>query len=81
MAEQGRHRVSTFSVVSVLWIIKMAPLVIHAAALELAEEVKETVFIGGVTTQLLKQTKSPDLFISTNPVNCSFPAFTIVKTS
>lgn len=43
---QGWHGVrSTFSVVSVLWIIKMAALVIHAAALELAEEVKEAVFI------------------------------------
>lgn len=33
----------------------MAALVIHAAALEFAEEVKEAVFIGGVTAQLLKQ--------------------------
>lgn len=39
--------------VSVLWLIKAAALVIHAAALELAEEVKEAVFIGGVTAQLL----------------------------
>lgn len=53
---QGRHGVSAaFSVVTVLWLIKMAALVIHAAALELAEEVEEAVFIGGVTAQLLKQ--------------------------
>lgn len=33
----------------------MAALVIHAAALELAKEVKEAVFIGGITAQLLKE--------------------------
>lgn len=41
---------STFAV---LWLIEMAALVIHTAALELAEEVEEAVFIGGVTAQLL----------------------------
>lgn len=46
---QGRHGVrSTFSTVTVLWLIKVAALVIHAAALELAEKVEEAVFIGGV---------------------------------
>lgn len=53
---QGWHGVrGTFSVVSVLWLIKMAALVIHAAALELAKEVEEAVFIGGVTAQLLQE--------------------------
>lgn len=51
---QGRHGVcGTFSAVSVLWLIKAAALVIHAAALELAEEVEEAVFIGGVAAQFL----------------------------
>lgn len=51
---QGRHGVSsTFSIVPVLWLIKVAALVIHAAALELAEEVEEAVFIGGVAAQFL----------------------------
>jgi len=52
---QGRHGVlGTFPVVSVLGLIKMAALVIHAAALELTKEVKEAVFIGRVPAQLLK---------------------------
>lgn len=64
---QGWHGVrSTFSVVSVLWLIKMAALVIHAAALELAEEVEEAVFIGGITAQLLKENVDRNTFFSTN---------------
>lgn len=51
---QGRHRVrSTLSAVAVLRLVKVAALVIHAAALELAEEVEEAVFIGGVAAQFL----------------------------
>lgn len=53
---QGWHGgCSAFSVVSILWLIEVAALVIHAAALEFAEEVKEAVFIRGVTAQLLQR--------------------------
>lgn len=45
----------SLSVVSVLRVVKVAALVIHAAALELAEEVEEAVFIGGVAAQLLEE--------------------------
>lgn len=43
---------STFTTVPVLRIIKMAALVIHAAALEFTKEVEEAVFIRGITAQL-----------------------------
>lgn len=53
---QGWHGgCGAFSVVSILWLIEVAALVIHAAALEFAEEVKEAVFSRGVTAQLLQR--------------------------
>lgn len=51
---QGEHGVrGASSALSVLRLIEVAALVVHAAALELAEEVEEAVFIGRVTAQLL----------------------------
>lgn len=46
----------------------MAALVIHTAALELTEEVKEAVFIGGVTAQLLysERQRSVDFTLNSN---------------
>ena len=39
---------------SVRGLVEVAALVVHAAALELAEQVEEAVLIRGVTTQLLE---------------------------
>ena len=68
---QGRG--SAFSVVSVLWLIKMAALVIHAAALELTKEVKEAVFIGGVTAQLLRERRGEVHYVYTETPDCVEP--------
>ena len=49
------------SILAVLGLVEVAALVVHAAALELAEEVEKAGLIGGVAAQLLQPTHNTEV--------------------
>lgn len=53
VADGGVCGVIAVCVLTVSILAEMTALIVHAAALELTEQIEEAVFIGGVATQLL----------------------------